>query len=184
MDKIIPINKGEVSDMQGGNIGFIFLESFFTPLIMFIANFIVLPFAIHVTSYYEKNELKSQAQRVNMRKMYGFMLLTTIVLPIAEFSSIMASIYFFVKPDRYQQMKKYSVDIALKIFTSMEYYLRFLCQIVLMSVLIHIGTLIVVSLPFLTVISEEMTTFKMGFPLQEIEDPLSDSRTGTSESIT
>jgi len=66
----------------------VLLASYFTPMILFVFNYLFIPTLVDWISYYEEYETKSQRHMNNLYRYFLYMLINTVFLPITGLTTI------------------------------------------------------------------------------------------------
>ena len=115
-------------------MGFVFIGSYFAPVVMFMFNYLLLPYVIIKLTFYENNQKISQREFSIVNKTYLYMVFNTIILPGLEFTSLVSYIYMLaaVKNDVTSEID--DQIISFRIFDSIDFFLRFMIQLIFLSI--------------------------------------------------
>jgi flagellar biosynthesis protein FlhB len=63
---------------------------YFTPMILFLFNYVFIPTLVDTVSYYEEYETKSDRHKANLFRYFFFIIINTVFLPISGLTTISA----------------------------------------------------------------------------------------------
>jgi hypothetical protein len=103
IDRIVPLEPMDyrerphsISNMDSKQtLGLVFIGAYFSPILLYIVNYLLIPIAIIKLTYLENHERKSHREFSILNKTYIHMLVSCVILPALGLTKFILSIYHY-----------------------------------------------------------------------------------------
>jgi hypothetical protein len=106
------------------------ITSYFAPIITLTINFGIIPFCIDLSSENEDFRRKSSRQISIMNRIYFFMFINTLILPISQTTALL---FFQEITEQIHDITNWISTISINLLTQQYFYIKFIIQLTFIS---------------------------------------------------